>query len=133
MPAKRGTSSISDANVLGKSLRVRGRLSGEGDLRIEGEIEGEVRVSGALELCDGGSVSGNVAARSVMIEGSLTGDVAAEGAVLIRAGARVTGNMNGAEVSLEEGAAFTGRIEADFELPDGLAGGGAGPRGRRAR
>ena len=65
-----------------------------------------------------------------MIEGSLNGDVAAQGAVMIRSGARVTGNMNGSEVALEEGAAFHGRIEADFELPDGLAA-GAGPRGRR--
>lgn len=131
MPTKRGSSSTSDANVLGKSLRVRGRLTGDGDLRVEGEIEGEIQVSGALELVDGGSVSGNIAAKSVVIEGSLNGDVAAEGAVLIRAGARVTGNMNGSEVALEEGAAFTGRIEADFELPDGLAAGGGGPRGRR--
>ena len=130
----RFSASHSDANVLGRGVRVRGRVSGDGDLRIEGDVEGDVRVSGAFELADGGSVNGDVFAKSVAIDGALTGQVQAEGPVLIRASARVTGNMNGSEVALEEGAAFSGRIEAEFELPDDLAGGGAAPtRGRRGR
>ena len=120
----------SEPNVLGPGIKVRGRLSGTGDLRVEGELEGDVRVGGALELGQAGAINGNVAAGSVVIDGALTGDVEAEGAVHIRAGARVSGNMNGAEVALEEGAAFTGRIEAAFELPDGL-GGTTAPAGRR--
>jgi hypothetical protein len=66
------------------------------------------------------------------LPGSLSGDVDSQGSVVIRSGARVAGNMSGSEVSLEEGAAFSGRIEADFELPDGLAA-GDGPAGRRGR
>jgi cytoskeletal protein CcmA (bactofilin family) len=94
-----------DGATIGRGTRVRGRVEGSGDLRIEGEVTGDVRVSGA-----------------VTIEGTLTGDVVSEGAVLIRAGAQVEGNMSGAEVALEEGASFSGRIDADFELPDGLEG-----------
>ena len=59
---------------------------------------------------------------TVLIGGALTGDVAATGAVVIRASAKVAGNMSGAEVSLEEGASFSGRIEAEFDLPAELAG-----------
>lgn len=128
-------SSAHDLNVLGRGMRVRGRLSGAGSLRIEGEIEGDVQLGGALELGSSGTVTGNVQANSVVIEGALTGDVESGGAVVIRAGARVSGNMNGAEVALEEGASFSGRIEADFELPDGLGSAGgsanAGKRGGR--
>ncbi|NUP11345.1 MAG: polymer-forming cytoskeletal protein [Polyangiaceae bacterium] len=124
----RSASSNSDSNVLGRGIRVRGRLNGASDLRIDGEVEGDVSVGGSLELGEGATINGNVAAKSVVIDGALTGDVQAEGTVTIRANARVSGNMNGAEISLEEGAAFTGRIEADFELPDGLAA-GVGPRG----
>jgi len=109
-----------EANVLGATVRVRGRLLGDGDLRIEGDIEGEVRVRGSLDVSEGGNVRGNVTASAVTLSGSLTGDVDAEGAVLIRAGAKVAGDMKGSEIALEEGASYTGRIEADFELPDGL-------------
>ena len=121
-----------EENVLGPSLRVRGRVNGEGDLRVEGSVEGDVRVSGGLTIDAGGTVTGNAFAQSVSIEGNLTGDVEASGEVTIRATARVVGNMNGAQVALEEGAGFSGRIEADFELPDGLEGKAqAAPRGRR--
>jgi cytoskeletal protein CcmA (bactofilin family) len=121
------------ANVLGPSLKVRGRLSGEGDLRIEGTVEGDVRVTGTLDIDGKGSVDGNVNARAVTLSGALTGDVHAEGEVAILAGARVIGNMHGAEISLEEGATFSGRIDAEFELPDGMGGGAVGraTRGRR--
>ena len=51
------------------------------------------------------------------IGGELAGDVTARGAVVVRAGAKVTGNLGGSEVSLEEGASFEGRIDAELDLP----------------
>ncbi len=131
--------STEDVNVLGATVRVRGRLLGDGDLRVDGEIEGDVRVRGALEIGESGNVRGSVAAQSVTLSGTLAGDVEADGPIVIRAGARVTGDMNGTEVALEEGASYTGRIQAEFELPDGLGdearvetkGRGAAARGRR--
>jgi cytoskeletal protein CcmA (bactofilin family) len=109
-------------SVLGRGTRVRGHVHGDGALRVEGAIEGDVQVSGDLEIDDGGEVNGNVEAGSLVVSGQLTGDVTARGPVTIRATARVTGNMAGAEVTLEEGAAFTGRIDAEFDLPAELTG-----------
>ena len=109
-----------DESVLGRGARVRGRVNGDGSLRVEGQIEGEIAVSGDLTIEEGGSVKGDVEAHGVTILGELTGDVSAHGPVAIRASAKVSGNMGGAEVSLEEGASFTGRIDADFELPPEL-------------
>jgi cytoskeletal protein CcmA (bactofilin family) len=112
------TSETSEStSVLGRGARVRGRVSGDGDLRVEGQIEGDVALSGELAIEETGSITGDVDAASVTIAGVLQGDVAARGAVTIRAGAKVEGNMGGAEVSLEEGASFAGRIEAEFDLP----------------
>ncbi len=134
--AARPLNASSDANVLGRSLRVRGRLTGEGDLRIEGDLEGDVKLAGVLELGGSATMSGNVTARGVLVEGTLTGDVDADGPVHIKAGARVSGNLSGTEIALDEGASFSGRIDADFELPDGLLAGGAtaqGVGGRRGK
>ncbi|MBL9026366.1 MAG: polymer-forming cytoskeletal protein [Myxococcales bacterium] len=124
---KSRTTAASEANVLGRSVRIRGRVTGDGDLRVEGDIEGDVKIGGTLEVADAATVAGNVTANSVLIDGALTGDVDATGPVHIRASARVEGNMSGSEVALEEGASFSGRIDAIFELPDGL-GGNAGTR-----
>ncbi len=107
-------------SVLGRGSRVRGHVKGEGDLRVLGDLEGDVQITGDLAIEDGASITGDIGARGVTIRGGLTGDVSASGAVAILAGAKVTGNMGGAEVSLDEGAAFSGRIEAEFELPQEL-------------
>lgn len=112
----------SSESVLARGARVRGRIGGDGDLRIEGQVEGDVRISGQLAIEEGGAITGDVEASAVVIGGSLTGDVSARGSVTIRAGAQVAGNMGGAEVVLEEGASFTGRIDAEFDMPAELGG-----------
>jgi cytoskeletal protein CcmA (bactofilin family) len=115
-------------SVLGRGTRVRGRVGGEGDLRVEGQVEGDVRISGQLSIEEGAAVTGDVEASAVVIGGALSGDVAARGSVTVRAGAKVEGNLDGAEVVLEEGAAFEGRIEAAFDLPEELGGTAPPPR-----
>ena len=106
--------------MLGKGLRVRGRVRGAGDLRVEATIEGDVVVDGALDLGDGSSVAGGIEAQSVTISGELTGDVTAQGSVAITATGSVQGNVKASEVSLEEGGRFIGEIDADFDLPEVL-------------
>ena len=117
MERSRTSETSEAASVLGRGARVRGRVSGDGDLQVEGQIEGDVTLSGELSIDEAGSITGDVDAAAVTIAGALQGNVAARGAVTIRAGAKVEGNMGGAEVSLEEGASFVGRIEAEFDLP----------------
>ncbi len=117
-----------NGSVLGRGTRVRGRVHGDGDLRVEGAVEGDVNVSGELLIDEGAEVQGNVEAAVVTISGALTGDVSSRGGVAVRASAKVLGNLGSPEVSLEEGAEFSGRIDADFELPAELLDGSSGAR-----
>ena len=105
-------------SLLGRGVRVRGRVNGDGDLRVEGSVEGELVISGGLTIEEGASVKGDVGASSVVVAGVLAGDVDSRGPVVIRATAKVEGNLGAAEVSIEEGASFAGRLEAEFELPE---------------
>ena len=50
----------SEGSVLGRGARVRGRIGGEGDLRVEGQVEGDVVVSGELSIEEGGAITGDV-------------------------------------------------------------------------
>lgn len=107
--------------VLGASVRIRGRISGEGDLSILGTVEGEVAVRGDLTIADGARVeSESLEAHAVSIAGEVKGDVNASGPVRLASTARVHGDLKGSEISIEEGAQFAGRLEADFELPAAL-------------
>jgi len=113
--------SRSDAGVLGTSVRIRGRISGEGDLQILGSVEGDVSVRGDLVIGETAHIeSETLEAQAVTIAGELKGDVNATGPVRLGATARVQGDLKGSEISIEEGAQFAGRIEADFELPASL-------------
>ena len=120
-PAPINTSD-SSGSALGRGTRVRGRVQGDGDLRVEGQVEGTVAISGELILEEGASIQGDVEAATITINGALLGDISARGPVTIHATAKVTGNLGATEVSLDEGAEFSGRIEADFELPAELSG-----------
>jgi cytoskeletal protein CcmA (bactofilin family) len=113
---------------IGSGARVRGRIHGEGDLVVEGQVEGDLAIRGELTVAEGASVaSETIEAQSVVVAGALEGDVAASGTVRLVSGARVRGNLKGSSVSIEEGARFSGRLDCDFELPAEL--GGTSPRG----
>jgi cytoskeletal protein CcmA (bactofilin family) len=117
--------------VIGRSTRVRGRVSGDGDLLIEGSIEGDITVRGDLTVAEGGRATSSIEASSVTLRGELEGDVRTGGTIRIEAGARVRGDMFGESVSLEEGAELVGRLDSAFELPPELGGSGSETRGKR--
>lgn len=108
---------------IGSSARVRGRIHGEGDLVVEGHVEGDVAIRGDLTIAEGASVTSKaVEAQAVTIAGALEGDVAASGAVRLVAGAQVRGNLRGSQVAIDDGARFSGQLDCDFELPAELGG-----------
>jgi cytoskeletal protein CcmA (bactofilin family) len=110
-----------DASILGPATRVTGRVSGSGGLRVEGQVRGDITVSGDAEISDGGSVEGNVSASSLEVAGTLLGDAEVRGLVVIRSGANVRGELRGAEISIEPGSRVSVRLDTDFELDLGPA------------
>ena len=126
--ARSGVSGVGREAVIGRTTRVRGRVSGDGDLIIEGNVEGDIAVRGDLTIAEGGRATSSIEADAVTVRGELEGDVRARGIVRIEAGARVRGDVQGESVALEEGAEFVGRLDASFELPAELGGATAGRR-----
>jgi cytoskeletal protein CcmA (bactofilin family) len=123
-----------DARI-GSGTRIRGRIQGDGDLLVEGQVEGSVTIRGALTIAEGASVTSEaLEAQTVTVAGTLEGDVTASGPVRLSAGARVRGNLTGSAVSIEDGARFSGRLDCEFDLPPELGGGSSRgePRGRPA-
>ncbi len=117
---------------IGSAARVRGRIQGDGDLVVEGHVEGNVTLRGDLTIAEGGTVaSESVSAHAVLIAGTLEGNVTATGTVHLAAGARVRGDVQSSAVAIDDGARFSGRLDCEFEMPPELGGASQGEaRGR---
>lgn len=125
------SSSGSSEGRVGATAKIRGRVSGDGSLVVEGRIEGNVTLRGELTIAEGGVVSADVIeAESIDVSGNLDGEMRITGQLRAGQGANVRGNVTGGAVVLEEGAHFDGRIDNEFSLPAELEGGAERPRRR---
>ncbi len=119
---------------IGSGAKVHGRIAGDGDLTVEGRVEGDIVLRGQLTVAGGGEVSAEtVEADEVTVAGVLEGDLRVKGPVRALSGARIRGNVQGGSLALEDGAEFSGRIDLDFELPAELAGAQPTSAGRGRR
>ncbi|HEX3374424.1 MAG TPA: polymer-forming cytoskeletal protein [Edaphobacter sp.] len=100
------------STVIGKSVIIRGGLSGNEDLFIDGDVEGTVTLpDSCLTIGPNAQVKADVSAREVIIFGRLTGNVKATGRVELRQSAVVNGDILAGRLSIEDSAILTGRVE----------------------
>jgi cytoskeletal protein CcmA (bactofilin family) len=100
------------STVIGKSVIIRGELSGNEDLYIDGDIEGTITLhESLLTIGPNARVRADISVRDVIIFGHLTGNVQAVGRVDLRQSALVKGDILAGRLSIEESAVLTGRVE----------------------
>ncbi len=103
--------------TIGKSVVVKGELSGSEDLYVDGEVEGSIALRGqTLTVGPNGRVRANVEARNVVLHGRVDGDVHATERVELRKTASLAGDISTARISIEDGAFFKGTI--DIQKPE---------------
>jgi cytoskeletal protein CcmA (bactofilin family) len=105
---------------IGAGLVVRGRLTGHGDMQIDGRLEGDVRIEGGLDVGPDGHVVASVEGSRVSVEGYVRGDVVGSQSVSIHEGGRVDGDVRSTRIAIDDGGFLHGGIQMDFELPDDL-------------
>jgi len=99
------------ANI-GKSITIKGDLSGNEDLVIEGKVEGKIDLpSNRLTIGAGGQVHAQVHAKSVVVIGRVTGNVSATERLEIQASGVVEGDVRAPRLVVQEGAVLNGGIE----------------------
>lgn len=99
------------STVIGKSVTVRGELSGKEDLYVDGDMEGTITLSeNVLTLGPNARVLANVRAKDIVVYGNLKGDLHATGKVEIRGSAVVNGDIYSRRLSIEENASIRGKV-----------------------
>jgi cytoskeletal protein CcmA (bactofilin family) len=122
-PASRpatGTAQASAAGeqaTIGKSLVIKGEVTGSESLYIDGKIEGTINLSGnRVTVGRNGQVSANITAREIVVLGKVRGNMIASDRVDIRSEGSLTGDVAAQRISIEDGAFFKGGI--DIRKPD---------------
>lgn len=101
-----------DVVNIGKSVVIKGELSGSEDLTIEGQVEGKIELrQNVLTIGPNGKIKAQVFAKSVIVLGEVVGNVTASEKVDIRDNGSVDGDLVSPRVAIAEGAHFRGSID----------------------
>jgi cytoskeletal protein CcmA (bactofilin family) len=100
--------------ILGPGLFVKGQISGEEDLQIDGKVEGSISLKGQrLTVGQNGEIVSDVHAREVIVYGKVRGNLFAEDRIEVKKDGSVVGNITGGRVLIEDGAYLKGQIEIE--------------------
>ena len=106
------TTSSSDQATIGKSLVIKGEVTGSESLYIDGRVEGSINLSGnRVTIGRNGVVAANISAREIVVLGKVRGNLTASDRVDIRSDGSLTGDVVAARISIEDGAFFKGGID----------------------
>jgi cytoskeletal protein CcmA (bactofilin family) len=107
---------------IGKSVSIKGELSGSEDVYVDGQLDGKIDLGGnSLTVGPNGRVHANIVAKTVTIGGTLDGNIHASERTELRKTAVVNGDVQTRRIAIEEGAYFKGRLEilAESKVPGG--------------
>ena len=97
---------------IGKSIVVKGELSGSEDVYVEGIVEGKIELRNhSLTVGPNGNVKAAVIAKAVVVQGKLDGTVTASDRVELQKSAVVNGDVTAQHVAIEEGAFLNGKVD----------------------
>jgi cytoskeletal protein CcmA (bactofilin family) len=101
-----------DQATIGKSLVIKGEVTGSESLYIDGRVEGSINLSGnRVTVGRNGVVAANINAREIVVLGKVRGNLTASDRVDIRSDGSLTGDVIAARISIEDGAFFKGGID----------------------
>jgi cytoskeletal protein CcmA (bactofilin family) len=115
--------STGEQATIGKSLIIKGELSGSESLFIDGKVEGTINLPGnRVTVGRNGQVAANILAREIVVLGKVRGNCQASDRVDIRSEGSLTGDVIAARISIEDGAFFKGGIDIRKPGSDAKAG-----------
>ena len=103
-------------NLLSEGTQSTGDLHASNDIRIDGELKGNISTKGRLIIGQMAKVKGDVNSSSVDILGTMEGDIESTGTVSLRSKAIFTGTIKASYIAIEAGAIFNGECHIQREV-----------------
>jgi cytoskeletal protein CcmA (bactofilin family) len=110
-------SSDPDVTRIGKSVVIKGDISGGGSLYLDGELEGNVELNGSLTVGPEGRVRANLQARSIEVQGRVEGDLYGLERAELKKSATVVGDIYTPRIAIEDGMSLEGSAHVHKDIP----------------
>ena len=111
-PVPSNPTTVRTTAMIGVTVKIKGDISSDENLVIEGQVEGTVTLNGhELIVGQAGRVNANVSAKTIRIDGQVNGDLVGKEKIIISKTGNVRGNLVAPTVILEEGGKFKGSID----------------------
>ena len=119
---------------IGKSVIIKGELSGSEDLTIEGQVDGKIELrQNILTIGPNGRIKAEINAKAVIVQGEVTGNITASEKIDIRDAGSVDGDLAAPRIAIADGAHFRGSIDMKRESKPGQAAGMSGGQTSQAK
>ena len=109
------SSSRPTGSYLGKSMKIKGKISSDEYLTVDGQIEGNIDISKTLTIGKNGYVNGTINADIVKLDGKAEGNITAASKLEIASSGTFQGTIKSDKLVIEEGATFKGKINVEDE------------------
>lgn len=106
----------SAVNLIGIDTKIIGDINCSGDIRIDGQLTGNLTTTGKFILGISGSITGNVISKNADISGQINGEITTEELLTLKNTAKIFGDIFSEKLSIEPGAVFTGSCKMESKL-----------------
>jgi len=109
MNSKSNSASTHDISILSGGVKLEGKLFSDGNVRVDGKINGELIINGNLTLGETSITKGNIKAVNITISGEVEGTVNSSEKLILESNSKLTGDLTAKVLVIEEGAKFDGK------------------------
>jgi len=103
--------SSEEATVISKGVKIEGKLSCSGSIRLDGEVKGDISSQSTVIIGENGKVNGQINAENITIGGRVTGTVKAKEKLVLDAKANLQGDVISKVIAIEAGSNFSGNCK----------------------
>lgn len=108
-------SSVASINLIGAGTSIIGDITSNGDIRIDGSLNGNLSITGKLVVGSTGKIIGNVTCQHADISGEINGRVTVENTLILKATSKITGDLIAMKLAIEPNAIFSGTCNMPSE------------------
>lgn len=96
--------------IIGESVQVKGYFESDGNIVINGLLEGEIKTKGNIFIGEKSKISASIEAEEMLVKGKVTGNLKIGGYLSIGGSAKIKGDIECVQISIEKGAEINGKV-----------------------